>query len=91
MNHRPTTDEATEIVVSFAPTDDRTAEALDAASYRSYLRRTRRGDVSVGDEWAEFVNCGCGSTRDVVLRVESVDGGESIGTETAFVFEPRFD
>ncbi|WP_175454506.1 hypothetical protein [Halopelagius longus] len=47
--------------------------------------------MSVGDEWEEFVSRGCGSTRDVTLRVQSTEGGEVIGEETELVFEPSRD
>jgi len=80
---------AAEIVVSFPAVDDDTAGALDNPSYRSYLRRAHEGPVTTGEEWAEFVNCGCGTTHDVVLRVESVAGGDAISETTALVFEPR--
>lgn len=83
------TNVATEVHLSFVPTDDRIGEALDKRHYRSYLRRSRQGPVDVGDEWDEFVSRGCGSTRDVTLRVESIEGGDEIGEETEFVFEPR--
>ncbi|WP_435102019.1 hypothetical protein [Halarchaeum sp. P4] len=79
---------ASEVVVSFTPADDRTGAALDAPSYRRYLTRAHDGAVAVGDEWEEFVNCGCGTTRDVTLRVESTDG-DYVDAETTFVFEPR--
>lgn len=82
-------DHAARVILSFAPTDESTAEALRKDPYRTYLRRTRSGPVAVGDEWEEFVSRGCGTTRDVVLRVESTIGGDSIGPETAFAFEPR--
>lgn len=75
------------VVVSYAPSDDRTTDSLDARSYRAYLHRVHHGPVSVGDEWEEFVNCGCGTTRDVTLRVDSVRDGNSIGEETEFIFE----
>jgi hypothetical protein len=80
---------ATEVVVSFPPVDERTVESLEASSYRSYLRRAREGPVTVGEEWEEFVNCGCGTTHDVRLRVESVVSGEALGEGTDLVFEPR--
>lgn len=48
-----------------------------------------RDRVEVGDECEEFVDTGCGSRREVVLRVEGVDGGESIGAETTIEFVPR--
>ncbi|MFB6137933.1 MAG: hypothetical protein ABEJ42_06280 [Halobacteriaceae archaeon] len=79
---------ADSITLSFLPADDRTAAAMDASSYRRYLRRAHRGAVSVGDEWVEFVNCGCGITREVTLRVESFTGGGSMGEDTSLVFEP---
>ena len=74
------------MVLSFDPGDDATAAALDTDRYRQYLRRAHAGPVAVGDEWTEFVSRGCGSTRDVQLRVESVDGGEEVGAGTAFAF-----
>lgn len=89
MNDQHTGMDATRVIISFSPSDDRTAEALDARSYRSYLHRARQGPVTVGDEWEEFVSRGCGTTRDVTLRVESLIEGESIGEETEFVFDPR--
>ncbi len=77
--------------LSYSPADDRVADALDADSYRSYLRRAHRGAVEPGTAWSEFVGRGCGVTDDVTLRVESVTGGSSIGAGTTFVFEPRTD
>jgi len=80
---------ATRVTVTFSPDDERTADALDAESYRGYLRRTHSGPVSVGDEWEEFVSCGCGTTRDVTLRVDAVDGGNVIDETTTFEFQPQ--
>ena len=57
--------------LSYSPADDRVADALDADSYRSYLRRAHRGAVEPGTAWSEFVGRGCGVTDDVTLRVES--------------------
>jgi len=51
-------------------------------TYLRYLRYAHAGPVAVGDEWTEFVNCGCASPEDVVLRVEAVDGGTAIGADT---------
>lgn len=82
---------AARVVLAFSPPDERTADALDADSYRSYLRRTRSGPVSVGAEWDEFVSRGCGTTRDVTLRVRSVQGGTELGEETELAFEPSSD
>lgn len=83
------TSAATRVVLSFVPADERTAAALDSERYRAYLQRAHSGSVSVGEEWAEFVSRGCGSTRDVTLRVESTTGGEVVGEGTEFEFEPR--
>jgi len=82
---------ANTVRLSYAPATDRIAAALDAESYRSYLRRAHEGAVEPGAEWSEFVGRSCGVTGDVTLRVESVSGGSSIGSDTAFVFEPRAD
>lgn len=79
---------ASRVVVAISPADDKTRESLETDRYRAYLRRTHAGPVTVGDEWSEFVSCGCGSTRDVTLRVESVTGGNGIDENTEFVFEP---
>lgn len=80
---------ATRVTLSYAPPDEKTATAIGADRFRSYLRRAHSGSVSVGDEWDEFVSRGCGTTRDVTLRVESTTGGEVVGEGTEFAFEPR--
>lgn len=80
---------ASRVTLSLSPGDDRTVDAVDSQRYRAYLRRAHEGAVSVGTEWVEFVSRGCGSTRDVTLRVESVEGGEEIGEGTAFAFVSR--
>lgn len=58
-------------------------ENMQESTYLTYLRRAHAGPVSIGDEWDEFVNCGCASPEDVVLRVEGIDGGTAIGPETS--------
>lgn len=58
-------------------------------TYRRYLRWAHAGAVAVGDEWEEFVNCGCASPEDVVLRVEAIEGGTAIGSETTIEVVPR--
>lgn len=78
---------ATSVVLSFHPPTDRAATELDAASYRSYLRRAHSGPVTESETWDEFVSTGCGTTEEVVLRVESVEGGTAIGEETIFEFQ----
>jgi len=57
-------------------------ENMDEYTYRRYLRWAHAGPVTIGDEWDEFVNCGCASPEDVILRVEEVHGGTAIGSET---------
>lgn len=79
---------AREVTLSYRPADERTAKELDAKSYRSYLRRARRGPLSVDEEWSEFVSTGCGTTQDVTLRVTAVEGGSAVGPSTEFRFEP---
>lgn len=65
------------------------SENMNGEPYRLYLRRAHEGPVAVGEEWAEFVNYGCASPEDVLLRVERVEGGTEIGPETAVEVVPR--
>ncbi|WP_135306105.1 hypothetical protein [Haloarcula amylovorans] len=58
-------------------------------TYRRYLRWAHAGPVAVGDEWDEFVNCGCASPEDVILRVEDIESGTAIGSETTIEVVPR--
>jgi hypothetical protein len=89
-------DQADRVVVSFRSPETDREDARDWGvadsewllektmehTYRQYLRRTHAGQVSIGDEWSEFVNCGCASPEDVILRVDEIDGGTAIGAET---------
>ncbi|KPN29141.1 hypothetical protein SY89_03375 [Halolamina pelagica] len=89
-------DQADRIVLSFRspeadPDDDSTWWVADSAwlqenmndsTYLQYLQRAHAGPVAVGEEWEEFVNCGCASPQDVVLRVEAIEGGTTMGFET---------
>jgi hypothetical protein len=97
-------DQATRVVVSFRSPDadpdgadwwvadsDWVREQMGERSYRRYLRWAHAGPVAVGAEWDEFVNCGCASPEDVVLRVERVEGGTAIGAETDLVVVSRKD
>jgi len=63
-------------------------ERMTEDTYLTYLRRAHGGHVAVGDEWEEFVNCGCADPEDVIVRVEAVDGGTVFDTETAVSIEP---
>jgi hypothetical protein len=64
-------------------------ESMTEDTYRRYLRRAHAGPVAVGDEWEEFVNCGCASPEEVLLRVERVEGGDAIGSETTIEVTSR--
>jgi hypothetical protein len=101
----PTTveDQAERVVVSFRSPEtdpdqdddwwiadsDWLRENMMAQSYRRYLRWAHAGSVALGEEWDEFVNCGCASPEDVILRVEEIDGGIAIGAQTTIVVIPR--
>lgn len=57
--------------------------------FTAYLRKTL-GDVTVGDAREEFLDVGCcGDTLDVPLRIESVEGGQRVGPETAIEYVER--
>lgn len=81
---------ATRVVISH-PTalSDWGRGQLTSERFVNYLRKTV-GDAVVGAEWEEFVDVGCcGSTLDVPLRVESVEGGDVVGPETEIEFTER--
>lgn len=78
--------EADRIRIRYAPGSDSVGEALRAESFEQFLRRSKGGRVGVGDEWKEVVNDGCGRTKDVTLRVKTVEGGTAVGSETSFEF-----
>ena len=62
---------------------------VDTSHFRAFLRRTR-DRASPGDTWEEFVGVGCcGSALDVPLRVEEVEGGETVGPDTEIVYTVR--
>ncbi|MFC6614075.1 hypothetical protein ACFQAS_03725 [Halopenitus salinus] len=69
--------------------DEWLAEGIREPIFRRYLRRAHAGAIAVGDEWEEFVSCGCASPEDVVLRVESVESGTEMGPETTIDVVPR--
>ncbi|MBX0297301.1 hypothetical protein [Haloarcula nitratireducens] len=78
--------DAERVRLRYAPDDDDVASALRSETFELYLRRSKAGPVESGDEWEEIVNDGCGRTRPVTLRVESVAGGSTVGEETRFEF-----
>ncbi|NUB90877.1 hypothetical protein HTZ84_13450 [Haloterrigena sp. SYSU A558-1] len=82
---------AERIVVSYpAALSEAGRRQLEKQSFRSYLHKTH-GEARAGDVWEEFVGVGCGTTRDVSLRVERVDGGAEITDETAISYAARDD
>ncbi|MDS0220968.1 hypothetical protein NDI54_06365 [Haloarcula sp. S1AR25-5A] len=94
------TSTADRIVLSFAPSaagenpwsgvdTEWIVDELCGDTYRQYLRRAHGGPVSIGEEWSEFVSCGCATPQDVVLRVERVDGGTVLGDATTLEIHPR--
>jgi len=93
---------ADRIVLSFAPSTggedpwsvvdtEWIVDELRGDTYQQYLRRAHGGPVAVGEEWAEFVSCGCATPQDVVLRVERVAGGTALGDATTLEIRPRDD
>jgi hypothetical protein len=63
---------------------------VEKGSFKAYLRKTKNSRVRQGDVWEEFVGVGCcGSTLDVPLQVERIEGGETLGPETEVEFEVR--
>ena len=81
---------ARRIEISYpADLSDWSRRQLDTRWFKAYLRKTI-GTAAVGDEWNEFVDVGCcGSTHDVPLRIESVDGGDAVGPSTAIEYTVR--
>ncbi|MFC4408232.1 hypothetical protein [Haloarchaeobius iranensis] len=81
---------ATRVVLSY-PTNlsDWSRRQVDTDHYHAWLRRTHDA-VEVGDVWKEFVDVGCcGSTYDVPLRVEAVEGGSTMGPDTEIEYTVR--
>ena len=64
-------------------------DGMQEESYLRYLRTVHGGPVTVGDEWEEFVNCGCASPQDVIVQVESLHGGSVLGEDTEIEIVPR--
>jgi hypothetical protein len=83
-------DEATQVVLSY-PADltawDR--DQIETPWYLGYLRKTL-GEPSIGDIYEEFVDIGCcGSSREVPLRVEEIEGGSRVGEDTEIEYVER--
>jgi hypothetical protein len=57
--------------------------------YRGYLRKVV-ADLTVGREFEEFVDVGCcGDALDVRFRIERVEDGTEMGSDTEIVFTTR--
>jgi len=82
---------AERVVVRYTPVTDTVTDQLGNDRFASFLRKSEAGAVEPGDEWEHFVSCSCGTTEDVTLTVEAVDGGDEVGAGTEFVFEPVSD
>lgn len=86
------TDAAAAVVVSFP--DELSAwgrDQLFASRFAKYLRRVHT-DVTVGDEWDEFLDVGCcGDSLTLTLRVEAVEpeGATTLDSETDITFVER--
>ncbi|MFP9060127.1 hypothetical protein ACLI4R_06300 [Natrialbaceae archaeon A-chndr2] len=81
---------ATRLVVSYpADLSNWGRFQVEKPSFQAYLRKTRDA-AEPGDIWEEFVGVGCcGSTLDVPLRVESLEGGVHIGEKTEIEYTVR--
>ncbi|WP_435359537.1 hypothetical protein [Haloarchaeobius sp. DFWS5] len=64
-------------------------QQVDTGHFKAWLRKSHE-TAAVGDVWEEFVDVGCcGSTYDVPLQVESVDGGTAMAPETEISYTTR--
>jgi hypothetical protein len=64
-------------------------DTLDDGPFRAYLSKTL-GTVEPGTEVEVFVGVGCcGDTLDVPLRVEAIEGGDTVTEATAVEYEVR--
>ncbi len=82
--------DATRVVLSYpADLSDWGRFQVEKRAFRAYLTKTL-GEVREGDEREEFVGVGCcGSTLDVPLRIERVDGGNEVTRETEVEYTVR--
>ncbi|MFP8953815.1 hypothetical protein ACLI4Z_12740 [Natrialbaceae archaeon A-arb3/5] len=87
---QPAVESASRVIVSYpADLSEWGRDQLEKSSFRSFLCKTR-DRAREGDRWEEFVDIGCcGSTLDVPLRVERVEGGPRVDTETTIEYEER--
>ena len=92
MSHAtaPDTEAATRVVVSYPADLSKWGRAqVDTPHFRAWLKRRGRRPEP-GDVWEEFLDVGCcGDSLDVPLRVERLEGGETVGDTTDVVYEER--
>jgi hypothetical protein len=83
-------DAATRVTVSYpADLSDWGRDMVDRREFRAYLRKVY-DELQAGDAWDEFVGVGCcGSSLDVPLVVESVEGGTRLTDDTDIEFSVR--
>ncbi|MFC6941070.1 hypothetical protein ACFQE8_14035 [Salinirubellus sp. GCM10025818] len=86
----PGIDAATRVVLSYpADLSEWGRGQVDTPHFRAYLGKTL-GAVEEGDVREEFVGVGCcGSTLDVPLRVEEVQGGAGVDLDTEIEYTVR--
>ncbi|WP_114576763.1 hypothetical protein [Saliphagus sp. LR7] len=84
------TAEADRIVVSYpADLSEWGRSRLEEPSFLAWLGKTHDA-AAAGDVWEEFVDVGCcGSTLDVPLRVEEIEGGSRVGGDTEIEYAVR--
>ena len=81
---------ATKVVVSFPADLSKWGRDQIATRHFKAFLRTTKGQVAGGDVWNEFLDVGCcGSTLDVPLQVESVEGGDVMGERTEIEYVER--
>jgi hypothetical protein len=89
LSYRPDPSSAASLDEAWNVVDsDWIRERMIEDTYLTYLRRAHGGRVAVGDEWEEFVNCGCADPEDVIVRVEAVEGGTVFDEATTVEIEP---
>lgn len=84
-------EDAAERIVLSVPADvgRHGRDRLGQDYYKKWLRKTHES-AAVGDEWDEFTDVGCcGSQMDLPLRVEDVEGGSRIDSETTIEYTER--
>ncbi|WP_435347749.1 hypothetical protein [Haloarchaeobius sp. HRN-SO-5] len=83
-------DTATRVLLSYpADFSGWGRQQVDTVHFRAWLRKSHE-TADVGDVWEEFVDVGCcGSTYDVPLRVESVEGGHDLDENTTIEYTER--